>query len=90
MLYLIAYDISNDRRRTKLHKLLSGYGKPTQYSFFECYLNEKQYIELRHKIKQRIEEEEDNVRIYPICAACEKQAKTFGSAPPKEDTIYLL
>ena len=45
-LYLIAYDISNDKRRTKIHKTLCGFGQCTQYSSFECFLNEKELITL--------------------------------------------
>jgi len=37
-LYVIAYDIPSNRRRTKVHKVLCGFGQWTQYSLFECYL----------------------------------------------------
>lgn len=90
MLYLIAYDISNDKRRTKLHKTLCGFGKWTQYSFFECFLNEKELITLQHRLKTIINEQEDNIRIYQVCAACQSKAETIGSSPPAEDTVYLL
>ena len=29
--YVIAYDILDDRRRTKVHQILMGFGKWTQY-----------------------------------------------------------
>ena len=32
---LVTYDIENDRRRTKIHKLLEGYGLAVQYNVFE-------------------------------------------------------
>jgi CRISPR-associated endonuclease Cas2 len=38
----VIYDLPDsagaNKRRTRLHKLLSGYGKWTQYSVFECFL----------------------------------------------------
>ena len=37
--YVIAYDIPDDRRRTKVHQILMGFGKWTQYSLFECFLS---------------------------------------------------
>lgn len=89
-LYLIAYDLSNDKRRTKLHKALCGFGKWTQYSLFECYLNEKELIQLHHKINSIINRQQDNVRIYPLCPTCQKKVETIGSAPPSEDKLYLL
>jgi len=40
--YLLIYDLpdnkaANQRCKGKLHKMLSGYGKLTQYSVFECF-----------------------------------------------------
>jgi hypothetical protein len=32
--YVIAYDIPDDRRRTKIHQILMGFGKWTQYSLY--------------------------------------------------------
>lgn len=89
-LYLIAYDISSDKRRTKVHKILCGFGQWTQYSFFECFLTDKELIGLRHRLDSVLKADEDNVRIYRICAACQGKAETIGSSPPKEDTVYLL
>jgi CRISPR-associated protein Cas2 len=90
MLYLVAYDISNDRRRTKVHKLLRGFGTWTQYSFFECFLSEKELVMLRRRLDQILKETEDNVRIYQVCQACQARVETIGSSPPKEDKVYLL
>ena len=49
-LYIVAYDIANDRRRGKIHKILCGYGAWTQFSLFECYLTPKQYLLLRERV----------------------------------------
>lgn len=90
MLYIVVYDISNDRRRTKVHKLLCGFGQWTQFSLFECFLNEKELITLRHRLDKLLDPEEDNVRIYHICQACQGKTETIGSSPPAEDKLYLL
>jgi CRISPR-associated endonuclease Cas2 len=36
---LIAYDISEDRRRNSLHRLLRGFGDPVQRSVFLCWVD---------------------------------------------------
>ncbi len=90
MLYLIAYDIPVDKRRTKVHKTLCGFGTWTQYSFFECYLNEKELVALRHRLDRILKPDEDNLRIYPICKSCQAGVETIGSARPVEKTVYLL
>lgn len=90
LLYLIAYDISSDRRRTKVHKILSGFGQWTQYSLFECYLSEKEYLQLRAKMDTILEESHDSVRFYPLCASCEGKVETVGSLPPSKPQLYLV
>lgn len=89
-LYMVAYDISSDRRRTKVHKTLSGFGQWTQYSLFECYLTEKQYLQLRQKLDQYLEASQDTVRFYPLCASCLEKVETVGSPPPKEPLLFLV
>ncbi|MEI6415601.1 MAG: CRISPR-associated endonuclease Cas2 [Pseudomonadota bacterium] len=37
--WLLAYDVSDDRRRVRLFKLLKSYGMPLQRSLFLCYLS---------------------------------------------------
>ena len=89
-LYLVAYDISSDKRRTKVHKALSGFGQWTQYSLFECFLSEKQYLQLRQRLDKILEASQDSVRFYPICAACRGKVETVGSPPPKEAEFFLV
>jgi CRISPR-associated protein Cas2 len=88
-LYLIAYDISNDNRRTRIHKILSGFGDWTQYSVFECFLDKRELVLLRSKIQHVIDETEDSIRLYPICEADRKHIKTIGSPPPQEKHVFF-
>jgi CRISPR-associated protein Cas2 len=89
-LYLVAYDISSDRRRTRVHKILSGFGQWTQYSVFECFLTEKQYVQLRRRLDQTLEASHDSVRFYPLCQNCQNRVETVGSPPPSEPVLYLV
>lgn len=45
---LVAYDISDDRRRTQLHRLLRGFGEPLQKSLFLCWVNPVRRKRLQH------------------------------------------
>jgi CRISPR-associated protein Cas2 len=90
MLYLVAYDISSDRRRGKVHKVLSGFGHWTQYSLFECYLSEKEYLQLRLRLDKILEESHDSVRFYPLCATCEAKVETVGSPLPSQPDLFLV
>ncbi len=89
-LYVIAYDIANDRRRTKIHKTLSGFGEWTQFSLFECHLSEKEMLRLRERLDKLIKPEHDNVRFYPLCTACMAKVDTVGSPKPAEKEVIIV
>ncbi len=88
--YVIAYDIPDDRRRTKVHKILLGYGKWTQYSLFECFLTRKQLVLLRSKLTAHLVAQEDSVRFYPLCANCVSKVETVGGPPPADAVLFLV
>lgn len=80
--YIIAYDITCDRRRKKVSDLLEGYGKRVQYSVFECVLTAAQFYELKKRLKKRIKPEEDNLRFYPLSKHTWTQVETWGTGFP--------
>ena len=88
--YVIAYDITSDKRRTKVHKILSGYGHWTQYSLFECYLSDAEYLRLRARLDLHLEESCDTIRFYPLCKACHGKVDTVGSEKPSEPDLYIV
>ena len=70
MFIVVAYDISDDRRRTRLHKRLKGFGIPVQYSVFECVLTEQNLRKLKETVLDTIKRDEDQVRYYSLCRSC--------------------
>lgn len=67
---VIAYDIQDDRKRTKVSKLLEKHGYRINFSVFECMLTEKQYETLQKQLYKTIDTREDTVIYYPICVDC--------------------
>ena len=88
--YVIAYDIPDDKRRAKIHKILLGFGKWTQYSLFECFLNRRDLILLQAKLNEHLDASEDSVRFYPLCASCLEKVETVGGQPPTEDVLFIV
>ena len=76
MLFVVAYDVTDRKRRYTLHKLLKEYGSPRQESLFECRLDRRELMLLRLEIRQIIKPREDGVRGYPVCAGCERKLRT--------------
>lgn len=89
-LYVIAYDLSNDKRRTKIHNILSGFGQWTQYSLFECHLTDKQYLQLRQRLAKVLQADQDSLRFYPLCVACLAKVETVGSKKPKDEATIIV
>jgi CRISPR-associated protein Cas2 len=40
--YLVCYDVSDDKRLRRAYKMMKGYGDPLQYSVFRCELSPAQ------------------------------------------------
>lgn len=78
MFIIISYDISEDKKRQKLHKILSNYGIAVQLSVFEFELSNKQFIELKNQIDSITDCNNDNIRIYHLCSLCNEKAITFN------------
>jgi CRISPR-associated protein Cas2 len=60
-IYLIAYDISDNKRRTRMHKKLKGYGEPLQYSLFRCALTLSERSRLRNELWPLMDHASDRV-----------------------------
>lgn len=91
MLIAIAYDVRDDRRRTKLSDALQNYGKRVQLSVFECLLDEPQVERMRRTVERIIATEEDTVRIYRLCGACEPKVEVVGVGVRTEDPdVYVV
>ncbi len=71
-------------------KTLLDFGDRVQYSVFECILDE---ILLDHMLKRlgKIVKEEDRVRVYSLCAKCEKEIRVIGAgAVTKDENVFIL
>lgn len=85
---LIIYDIVDNRKRVKLAKLLSGYGKRVQKSAFEAMLTTQRYNKLIKEIPRYIDKTEDNVRIYKITG--KGKVTSWGEVPEFDEEIVLI
>ena len=94
LLYLVIYDLPNtkpgNKRRTRLHEMLCGYGKWTQYSVFECFLTKMQFVKLQQQIEDLIKPKTDSVRIYVLDANAIKKAIAYGSQLPQQENTIIL
>jgi len=62
-LFLVAYDVSDDRRLRMLFKKMHAYGDPVQYSIFQCALSPSERVVMTTAVREIINEKEDRVLI---------------------------
>ena len=67
---VVAYDVSDDKRRNRVVKVLEKHGVRVNYSVFECMFTENQYIKVQEELKKKINEKEDKIIYYQICVNC--------------------
>ncbi|MBD3886690.1 CRISPR-associated endonuclease Cas2 [Phormidium tenue FACHB-886] len=90
MYVVISYDIPDDKRRTKIHKILKSYGQWMQYSLFECDLNNTQYAKLHARLSQLIKPEQDSIRFYFLCRCCQAKVERIGGEPLRDEEIFFV
>jgi len=85
--FLITYDISDDKRRTKIFHTLQANGDHAQFSVFLCQLNPTELARLRAALQPLINASEDQVMIVDLGKVYSDDAlrlETLGQpyAPP--------
>ena len=86
---LIIYDITDNRRRSRMVKCLEGYGIRVQKSAFEAYLTKRKCEEMAGKAAQFIQDNTDSLRIYLL--ANRRLVRSWGAKVPiiEQDSIIV-
>ena len=82
MFVVVSYDIPANKRRTRVMKMLKGYGEHVQESVFECDLEPAVYRKMVQRLRELIDVEADNVCFYHLCAADVPRIRKLGVARP--------
>ena len=90
MFVTVAYDVVDDRKRTRLSKALSEYGRRVQKSVFECEVDDRQYIRMRERVEKEIDPEEDSVRYYSLCSRCMGNIQVYGLGVVREEEEVVI
>jgi CRISPR-associated protein Cas2 len=65
-IYLVTYDIRDDKRLRKVFKTMRNWGDHLQYSVFECQLNDTDLSRLKGELKQIINNAQDQVLLIDL------------------------
>jgi CRISPR-associated protein Cas2 len=92
MFYVVAYDICDDRRRTKVAKVLEDFGDRAQYSVFEMDLDcAERFNALRRRLDSVIDPATDGVRAYFLCKSCRDKVVLLGQGQIyRDEDVYII
>lgn len=90
-LFMVCFDIVDDKIRYRVVKILLKYGQRVQKSVFECMLNDADYLQMKNSLDKLIEITQDSIRYYHLCANCEKAISVtgLGSFTEREELIII-
>lgn len=63
---LVIYDVSNNKRRRKIVRLLESYGIRVQKSAFECDVSKASVETIKKRAAGLIDETQDSIRFYSM------------------------
>jgi len=89
---IVAYDIANVKRLSRVAKIMLDYGLRVQKSIFEVEATPPVFHELKARVEKIIVAEEDGVKYFPLCEKCAGTVEIIGQGqftdPDREYYIY--
>jgi CRISPR-associated protein Cas2 len=91
--YLIAYDVSDDKRRNAIFKVLMGHGDHVQFSVFLCELTSLELQRLKGLLRDHVNVRQDQVVLLdlgPADSELGSRLECIGQAytPPARVMVY--
>ena len=86
MKVLVTYDVATAdpagrRRLARVAKTCLDYGQRVQYSVFECSVTPEQWVELRHRLIDEINQDQDSLRFYMLGKHWQRRVEHVGAKP---------
>ena len=85
IIYIIANEIADNKRRLRVAKTLESWGYRIQESVFQLRLDSATLARVRSRLAALISEGDDVIHIYPICSSCADRADILGAAIALDD-----
>lgn len=87
--YLVCYDIRDEKRLKKVFGFTKQYGIHLQYSVFFCRFTWTELKNFKSKLKELIEDKEDDIRIYPLPNNVKVIVMGCGDRVPEGMNVFI-
>lgn len=89
MMILVSYDVStlDKQGRTRLRRTAKAcldYGQRVQNSVFECDIDPAQWAELKHRLTEIIDPEQDSLRFYYLGSNWQRRVEHVGAKETRD------
>lgn len=89
---IVAYDISDEKRLTRVAKVMLDYGVRVQKSIFEIAAPDNVFLIMKRRVEEIIVAEVDGVKYFPLCNRCAGTVEIIGQGqftdPDREYYVY--
>jgi CRISPR-associated protein Cas2 len=85
---VVAYDISEDRRRARVAATLQQWGDRVQRSVFVCLVEPERLAGLQETVGEIIDVDTDSVYVFRQCGPCWDTIGVVGQASVKDEPYY--
>jgi|NGEPerStandDraft_6_1074524.scaffolds.fasta_scaffold178816_2 CRISPR-associated protein Cas2 len=88
---VVAYDVSDDRRRARLSAALERHGVRIQRSVYDLHVDDADVNELVEVLGDIIDPARDTVHLLPTCASCLDKRQAMGQVHnPLDDAVWIV
>ncbi len=88
---VVAFDVRDDRRRSRLGRYLLRHGTRVQLSVFECLVRHHRLDAFVQDLTRFLEPGVDRLTVYPLCHPCQdgvhRRGAPLGALPEREAFI---
>ena len=89
-IYLVCFDITDDKARNKVGKILLGYGERVQRSVFEIVVNKPKQLQALKVQLQPFVSAGDDLRFYYLSPATRKESSDIHNKPIADFPAVLI
>ncbi len=89
-LLVVCFDVRDPKRLRSVAKEILNFGKRVQYSVFECHLDAKQLQQLKERLHELIDTDEDALSFFPLCPKDEKNILVDGDIYKSQDVDFYM
>ena len=90
MFVIVVYDITDNKRRTKMFKAMKTLAHRFNSAPSKCILNEKGFQEIQEVIRKIISRDKDKVRLYLLCNNCRNTITNVGTGQVTKERPVII